>query len=241
MLVPSRQPPTREPIERPTSRRERWAADAKSGNYVHRIPDNQTLYLSLDDLSVEIEPFLTFLRQIFSALVEPQWSRLVVDLRRNGGGNNYLGDPLRREVARSRFNRPGGLYVLTGPSTFSAAQNLVNRLERETFAIFAGEPAGGSPRHFGDAKPFEAGAITLRGGVSTLPWFDSYPQDQRKWVMPDLLIPRTFADWRAGRDLVLDAVLGHDASGPADELQEDRILYFRRKSQSAEWKPFWLQ
>jgi hypothetical protein len=24
-------------------------------------------------------------------------------------------------------------------------------------------------------------------------------------------------------------------------LQEDRVLYFRRKSQSAEWKPFWLQ
>src|SRR5688572_20301456 len=90
MLVPSRQPPRREPIERPTSRREKWAADAKSGNYVHRIPDNQTLYLSLDDLSVELMSFVAFLRQVFTAMAEPKWSRLVVDLRRNGGGNNYL-------------------------------------------------------------------------------------------------------------------------------------------------------
>ena len=131
--------------------------------------------------------------------------------------------------------------MLIGPTTFSAAQNLVNRLERETFAIFSGEPTGGSPRHFGDSKRFEAGKLDLPAAVSTLPWFDSYPQDKRSWVMPDMLIPRNFADWRSGSDPVLDAALADETKAAPDELSEDRVFYFDRKSQSARWKPFWMQ
>ena len=69
-----------------------------------------------------------------AAIVPTSIARVVVDLRRNGGGDNYAGEALRHDLARSRFNRPGGLYVLTSPQTFSAAQNFANRLEREMFA-----------------------------------------------------------------------------------------------------------
>lgn len=225
-------------LDRSRSEREKWAVEAGTGNYVRRLPQQRALYLSLDDLSVKVPTFVGYLRTIFAALAEPQWDRVILDLRRNSGGNNFLGEPLRRQLARSRFNRPGGLYVLIGPTTFSAAQNLVNRLERETFAIFAGEPTGGSPRHFGDSKKF---AGSLPASVSTLPWFDSYPQDKRSWVMADILIPRSFADWQAGRDPVLDAVLAHRTTAQPDELSEDRVFFFDRKSQSAEWSPFWMK
>lgn len=231
---------TRAKVGRMTSPREQWAAEAKGGNYVRRLADRNALYVSLDDLSVGIPAFMQFTSNVFAAMDEPQWGKLIIDLRRNGGGNNFLGEPLRKQIARSRFNRPGGLYVLIGPQTFSAAQNLVNRLERETFAIFAGEPTGGAPRHFGDARPFELAGQTLRGMVSTLPWFDSYPQDKRRWVMPDLLLPRLFADWAAGRDVVLDAVLAHRSSEPPNEASRDRVFYYDRKSQAASWRPFWM-
>ncbi len=165
-------------------------------------------------------------------------SKLIIDLHRNPGGDNFLAEPLRKMIERSRFNRPGGLYILIGPTTFSAAQNFANRIERETFAIFAGEPTGGAPNHFGDAKPFPG--TVLHGGVSTLPWFDSYPMDHRQWIMPDMLIPRLFADWALVRDPVLEGVLDDDTRTTSDLLGSDRTFYFNRASQSAQWKPHWM-
>jgi hypothetical protein len=236
-LVPGVSGP-REKLARTSSERDAWAAAAGSGNFVRRLPRSDTLYVSLDDISQPVDRFMTFTREIFAAMDEQRSARLVLDLRRNPGGNNFLGEPLRKHIERSRFNRPGGLYVLVSPTTFSAAQNLANRLERETFAIFAGEPTGGAPNHFGDAKPFP-GTI-LHGGVSTIPWFDSFPMDHRQWIMPDMLIPRTFADWSAGRDAVLDRVLTDRRIGAADDATQDRTFQFARKSQSAAWTPFWM-
>lgn len=227
-------------LARTLSPREQWTAEAKSGNYIRRLPDGRSLYVSLEDITLDPSDFLPFHRQILAAMAEPQAARLILDLRRNPGGNNFLIEPLRKEIGRSRFNRPGGLYVLTSPTTFSAAQNLANRLERETFAIFAGEPTGGAPRHYGDAKQFDFPGGILKGGVSTLPWFDSYPQDKRDWIMPDRLIPRLFADWAGGRDRVLEAVVADKVDEPNDEATMDRVFYWGRKSQSAQWKPFWL-
>ena len=78
----------------------------------------------------------------------------MIDLRRNGGGNNYLVQPLIHAVLKSSLDAPGRLFVITDRGTFSAAQNCATRLERETWALFVGEPTGGRPNHFGDAEAF---------------------------------------------------------------------------------------
>ncbi len=202
--------------------------------------DEGVCYLSLDDMDdLEGKTFEALTREVFALLERTDTHRLIVDLRRNGGGNNYFGEALRKGIGHSHINRPGGLYVLIGPQTFSAAQNLANRLERETFAMFIGEPTGGSPNHYGDAK-VTAGAVSgLTAMVSTLPWFDSYPQDQRSWIFPDLLVPDIFADWRAGHDRALAVAIEHRTSVAPDELARDRIFYFRRASQQQDWRPFW--
>ncbi|MEQ1819735.1 MAG: hypothetical protein ABL871_14115 [Terricaulis sp.] len=125
--------------------------------------------------------------------------------------------------------------------TFSAAQNATNRLERETFALFVGEPSGGAPNHYGDGQ-VNAGATTgLTSLISTLPWFDSYPQDGRVWVMLDLPSPQLFADWRDGSDPALQIALTHVSNAPADEWNADNTFYFMRPSQGADWRPFWRQ
>ena len=198
------------------------------------------LYLSLDDMDdVPGETFEALTREVFAALEPAGARRLVVDLRRNGGGNNFFGEALRKGIGRSHVNRPGGLYVLIGPQTFSAAQNLANRLERETFATFVGEPTGGAPNHYGDAR-IQAGAVTgLTAMVSSLPWFDSYPQDRRPWILPDLPVPETGEDWRAGRDAALAAAIDHRTRAAPDELSPDRVFYFGRGSQQSGWNPFW--
>lgn len=219
--------------------REQWARAAGRGNYLRSL-DGGVLYVSLDDMAdVTGETFAALTREVLAALQPTGVRRLVIDLRRNGGGDNYLGEALRKGIGRSSVNRPGGLYVLIGPQTFSAAQNLANRLERETFATFVGEPTGGAPNHFGDAK-IQAGAVTgLTAMVSSLPWFDSYPQDRRPWILPDLPVPETGDDWRAGRDAALAAALEHGTTAAPDDLSPDRVYYFSRASQQRSWRPFW--
>jgi hypothetical protein len=228
-------------MQRPQVRHETWAAEANMPNYVRYLPDERAIYVACNTLDMELDAAMQFTRDVFAAMEAREPERLIIDLRRNGGGNNFHGEGLRRGIARSRFNRPGGLCVLTGPTTFSAAQNLANRLERETFAVFVGEPGSGQPNHYGDATPFDGQASGLRSIVSTLPWFDSMPMDRRRWVFPDVLTPDLFADFASGRDASLEHALTHRDERPLDELTRERVFYYERGSQSGEWKPFWME
>ncbi len=231
--------PALAPVTREKSRIETWATTQSGGNWIHPLPEARAVYVAFDDLSVPIGDAMSFSHAVLAAAEEPTVERLILDLRRNGGGNNLLGEPLRHGLERSRLNHPGGLYVLAGPQTFSAAQNFCTRMERETATRFVGEPTGGAPNHYGDAGHFKGAATGLEGGISTLPWFDSNPQDKRVWLAPDIPAPRLWADWIAGRDTALDAALADQASGPANDFTQDRVFPWRRKSQDLEWKPFW--
>jgi phage baseplate assembly protein gpV len=75
--------------------------------------------------------------------------------------------------------------------------------------------------------------------VSTLPWFDSYPQDRREWILPDLPAPVLYSDWRGGADRALEIAMTHTTDEAPDELQRARVFFFDRDSQKAGWSPFW--
>ncbi len=227
-------------VKRSTSLPERLRLGAHgSGNFVAPLVDRGAVYVSIDDMADVEQISFEKLSADLLALSRPDTiGRIVIDLRRNGGGDNYLGEPLRRELGRSRFNRPGGLYVLIGPATFSAAQNFANRLERETFATFVGEPTGSAPNLVGDAKFFVGEVTGLTAMVATKRWFDGGPDDKRRWIFPDLLVPMTYADWIAGRDRTLDAALS-DLSTVKDDFGL-RTRYFDRQSQQQHWQPYWM-
>jgi hypothetical protein len=210
-----------------------------SGNFVAPLSERGALYFSIDDMGdVEQVAFAKLTGELLDLSRQDAFKRIVIDLRRNGGGDNYAGEALRRELARSRFNRPGGLYVLIGPATFSAAQNFANRLERETFATFVGEPTGSAPNLVGDPKFFVGEATGLTAMVATMRWFDGGPDDRRRWIFPDLLAPATCADWLAGVDRALEAALA-DVSAASDDFSS-RARYFERQSQQQSWAPYWM-
>ena len=219
---------------------ESWSREAGRGNHVRPVRDQNALFISIDNMADEDgATFEQFTREAFAAMDYDWPERIIIDLRRNGGGNNFFGEALRKRIAASRFNRPGGLYLLVGPQTFSAAQNLATRLERETFALFVGEPTGGAPNHYGDSERFVGPATGLTAMVSTLPWFDSYPHDDRQWILPDLPVPATSRNWKTGDDPALELALTHRTDAVGDQLRRDSIFYFRRPSQNRAWRPFW--
>jgi hypothetical protein len=148
-----------------------------------------------------------FVARVFAHADSIHCRRLILDLRSNGGGNNYLNQPLVHAVIRHpQIDRPGGLFVIIDRGTFSAAVSLSCDLERETHAIFVGEPTGGAPNSFGDPAHVTLPASGLIVRISTLPWNGSDPRDPRAFIAPDLPAMLTWVDWLAHRDPALAAI-----------------------------------
>ena len=117
-------------------------------------------------------------------------------------------------IRATRLNQPGHLFVLTDRGTFSAAMNSCTAMERESQALYVGEPTGLQPNHFGDATPHQLAHTGLTLYVSTLRWQDSSALDQRRYLRPDLAAPMTFAEYVRGNDPGLQGALVYKA--PAD-------------------------
>ncbi len=154
------------------------------------------------------EPFGKFCDRLFGFITARGPGRLVIDMRFNGGGNTFLGQPLLHHlIACPVVNRRGALFVIIGRLTFSAAQNVATALEAHTQATFAGEPTGSRPNFIGESVPFELPVSKLQVNVADLYWQTGYPMDYRPWIAPQLYAPPTFASFSQNRDPALAAIL----------------------------------
>jgi len=112
-----------------------------------------------------------FTERLFAHADSIRCQRLILDIRGNGGGNNYLNQPLMHAlIARPAFAHTGSLFVIVDRGTFSAAVSLVSDLERETNALFVGEPTGGAPNSPGDPAHVTLPASGLIVRISTIFW-----------------------------------------------------------------------
>ena len=185
-------------------------------NYWHEfLPDGQTLYVQYNNVEDQPggETIGHYFPRVFLEAEKRHVSRVVIDLRLNGGGNNELNRPIWHALLRSpQFNQKGRLWVLIGPQTFSAAMNFVDELELNTNVLFAGEPTGETPNMWGDPVGITLPNSGIVVQASTLWWQFADPRDHRSFRAPDLLVPLTFADYRRNIDPVLDAVLKRPVS-----------------------------
>lgn len=155
------------------------------------------------------EPLAAFSRRVADTLAASQAENLIVDVRHNNGGNNTLLEPLLIVLADYANLAPRRrIYVITSRTTFSAAQNFINRLERRVASVtFAGEPSMSSPNFTGEDTPLTLPFSGLTVSISTRYWQDSDSTDHRPWIQPHLAIALSSKDWLANHDPVLDAVL----------------------------------
>lgn len=137
--------------------------------------------------------------------------RFVLDLRHNPGGNNMTYGPLLELLSTDpTINQRGRLFVIVGRQTFSAAMNLATEIENETEAIFAGEPTGARPNLFGDVNTLRLPNSDITVRISTRYWPFGGDGDTREWITPTIEVPLSSADYFAGNDPVLDAVIGYE-------------------------------
>jgi hypothetical protein len=191
------------------------------------VPERDALFVQINVVAnSDSLRLVEFTERLVGEIERRRPGRLVLDLRRNTGGDNQLLVPLVRALVRDRsLDRHGRMFVLIGRRTFSAAQMLVNHLEQWTEALFVGEPTGSTPSHFGDSRRVrlpESG-LTLR--ISGVYWRDGTGNESRSATLPDLPAPMRIADALAGRDAALEAALDYRA--PAGLLAQVEALHAR--------------
>jgi tetratricopeptide (TPR) repeat protein len=187
----------------PLSRR-----DLRSPYWFTYLPETRTVYFAFNSVvDAPSETLAGFAARLLQFVDSARADRLIVDLRANNGGNSRLLLPLTDGIAASRVNRPGGLYVVIGPYTYSAAMNAATFLELHTRATFVGEPTPSSPNWVGESNNFYLPNSRLTVSVSDLYWQISWPFDQRRSIYPSVYLPPTLAMRRARRDAALEAIL----------------------------------
>ena len=185
-----------------------------------RTLDDGTIYLQYNEVTTSAEDPATgqlvalvdVVNDVAVALDAAPGSRLVLDVRHNGGGDNHTYGPLLTMLGE-HFGDACGLFVITGRATFSAAVNFVTELEQQTRVGFVGEPTGGSPNLYGDIVVVNLPNSGIAFRVSRRYWEFGGPDDHRIWIEPEISVPPTLADWNAGHDAALEAALAAPSCG----------------------------
>ncbi len=178
--------------------------------YWYEVLEDRVLYVQFNQVrSAGGEPLAAFAEKLRRVVTGEGVEHLVLDIRHNNGGVSYLSTELLRSLIHFETTTGGQLYVLMGRNTYSAAQVFLTDVERLTDAILVGEPSGSRPNMVSEESsvilPF-SGTIA---SISCRYFQQSWPGDDRVWIVPDIPIVLTVADYRAGRDPVLEVVLKH--------------------------------
>jgi hypothetical protein len=186
-----------------------WLENMDKQFWFAELPERSALYIH-DRLVLDEKDgrsFSTFFQEMFKKIEKGQYKIVVLDIRLNGGGDNTLFEPLKASFeSMPAFQTKGRFFVITGRLTQSAAQNFTTFLERNTRAIFVGEPTGESPNHYGDPDPIELPSSGISINLSRKRWNDSVPGDHRPWTQPSIPAPLTLDDFRKGLDPALEAI-----------------------------------
>jgi hypothetical protein len=156
----------------------------------------------------EGEPLSEFVKKVFEFINANEVNYFVLDIRFNGGGNSFLNKALVQEIIKcEKINKKGNFFAIIGRSTFSAAQNLTNDLERQTNVIFAGEPTGSKPNFVGETNIIILPYSGLSVSCSSRYWQQYLSDDYRKWIAPHLGVKYYFEDYKNGKDPAMDVII----------------------------------
>jgi tetratricopeptide (TPR) repeat protein/DNA-binding CsgD family transcriptional regulator len=175
------------------------------------LSESKTLYINYKRVLIDPADSLSnFCKRIEEFVKNNGIERTVIDIRNNVGGNNATCQAFVEMVSNNPgINRKGRLFVIIGRQTFSAASYLATRLEFNTKAIFAGEPTGASPNHYGDNSAVILPNSKIDVRLSTVSWENSFPGDNRKYREPQLKAEVSSGDYFSGRDPVMEAIINY--------------------------------
>jgi hypothetical protein len=181
------------------------------------VAGGRALYVRYDRAAEDAhEPFAAFAARTLETLRAREWESVIVDLRHNTGGDLGIArdffDALAAEV-RGRAR----LHVVTGRATFSAGLFHAAQLRSVPGAVFSGEAPGDALDYWSEGGnvilPNSRLAAHFANGFHSYsaaphPGVTPHTDLAARSLAPDRVVEPTFAEYAAGRDPVLEAILG---------------------------------
>lgn len=186
-----------------------------SSNYSYTyLPDANAVHFSYN-LCEGKDEFRTFNKRMFEEITEKNVKKIILDFRRNPGGNSEVLNPFTGQLKAYKEAHPDvEVFLLTGRRTFSSGMFAIYRtMEVVPDATSIGEPTGGALNCFGDIKTFPLPNSQIPIQYSTK-YFEftkmfSYKNKGTDAFLPDVLLPPSIADYKAGNDAALNYALSH--------------------------------
>ena len=188
-----------------------FAEQPRSYYWYRYLADTRTFYIQYNRCQNEPKhPFGDFVRAAMedadAKAADHLVSRVVIDLRLNGGGDSRVVHPLKMALSR-RAKTLGPVYVLIGPYTFSSAEMAAIEFHDDLHATLVGSPTGERPNGYGDINFIKLPNSKLTISFSTK--FFRLMKDDPPELAPDMLVPSTLTDVLNGRDAVLEAAISN--------------------------------
>ncbi|MFO0837345.1 MAG: hypothetical protein U1D55_02370 [Phycisphaerae bacterium] len=180
-------------------------------NWFEPLPAGKAIYVQYGRCADEAgQTVAQFTEDLLKKIDEMSASRVILDVRRNGGGNSALAMPLTIGLGkREKLRERGGVIVIIGRATFSSAQLNANEWRHALGAVVVGEPTGQKPNAYGEIKNFELPHSRMKVWYSTK-FFRTDSADPPS-MTPDLDVSVASADYFSGKDPALEAALAYQA------------------------------
>jgi len=167
------------------------------------LPDAKTVYANFrgyDGLGANA-------KELFRFVDANPTSRLVIDMRQNGGGDFFEGRKHLIQAVKERptINAKGHLFVVVGRRTYSAAMVNAVDFRNDTHAILVGEPIGERPNSYSENDEMTLPNSRLVVSYSTR--YYKFVDEDVPAVLPDERIDPSWTEFRAGRDPVMEWIL----------------------------------
>lgn len=201
-----------------------YLKDPENLYWFEYLTDSKTVYVQYNGVANKTDESLAdFCKRLFEFVDAHPVERFVLDMRNNGGGNNYLNRPLLLGILKSKLDQRGKLFTIIGRRTFSAAQNLINELDKYSNTIFVGEPTGENVNFYGDPARIELpnSGIVIR--ASSLWWQNMDPRDRRQWTGPHVAAELTSEDYRTNTDPAMKAIMAYAPKKPVSETMMEAL------------------
>jgi len=170
------------------------------------LPDARTLYCNVRAM----RNLYTASKELLGLVAQHNPDKLVIDLRQNSGGDYTVGErwlihPIRDLAS---INRKGHLFILAGAVTFSAAMNNAAQFRSQTAALLVGQTIGEKPNSYAEVRNMTLPNSHLTVRYSTR--YYRFTEGEENAIRPDREIIPSWAEYKAGRDPVLEWVLSSD-------------------------------
>jgi hypothetical protein len=170
------------------------------------LAPEKTLYLNFKSYPRR-KDFMNFSRELFAFIDRHDISRVVVDMRQNGGGDFTRGREfiISEFKKRPRLTQKGKLYVIIGRWTYSAGMANAADFRNDLNAILVGEPTGARPNGYQENRDFSLPNSHLSVSYSTRLY--KFQEQDTPGIMPDMRIDPDWRFVRQGRDPVMEWIL----------------------------------